>query len=107
MADDNDDKLFTEQAKEIREICMKERAGNCEHRKLYHDRPLCALPQQTGSQWQGWMLGWQYLALTVDSGAPETVIPHMLVQDHAIQETDASRSGLNCASATGDPIPNL
>ena len=103
MADDNDDKLFTERAKEIREICMKERAGNCEHRKLYHDRPLCALPQQTGSQWQGWMLGWQYLALTVDSGAAETVIPHMLVQDHAIQETDASRNGLNYASATGDP----
>ena len=63
VADDNDDKLFTERAKAIREICMKERAGNCEHRKLYHDRPVCALPQQTGSQWQGWMLGWQYLAL--------------------------------------------
>ena len=44
------DKLFTERATEIREICMKERAGNCEHRKLYHDLPLCALPQQTGSQ---------------------------------------------------------
>ena len=82
---------------------MKERAGNCEHRKLYHDRPLCALPQQ----WQGWMLGWQYLALTVDSGAAETVIPHVLVQDHATQETDASRNGLNYASATGDSIPNL
>ena len=27
----------------------------------------------------------------------------MLVQDHATQETDASRSGLNYASATGDP----
>ena len=107
VADDNDDKLLTERAKEIREICMKERAGNCEHRKQYHDRPLCALPQQTGSQWQGWMLGWQYLALTVDSGAADTVIPHMLVQDHAIQETDASRNGLNYASATGDPIPNL
>ena len=105
VADDNDDKFFTERAKEIREICMKERAGNCEHRKLYHDRPLCALPQQTGSQWQGWMPGWQYLALTVDSGAAETVIPHMLVQDHAIHETDASRNGLNYASATGDPIP--
>ena len=89
VADDNDDKLFTERAKEIREICMKERAGN---RKLYHGWPLCALPQQTGSQWQGWMPGWQYLALTVDSGVAETVIPHMLVQDHAIQETDASRN---------------
>ena len=53
------------------------------------------------------MLGWQYLALTVDSGAAETVIPHMLVQDHAIQETDGSRNGLNYAPATGDSIPNL
>ena len=26
---------------------------------------------------------------------------------HAVQETDASRSGLNYASATGDPVPNL
>ena len=87
---------------------MKERAGNCEDRKLYHDRPLCALPQQTGSHCQGWMPGWQYLALTVDCGAAETVIPHMLVQDQAKQETDASRtrSGLNFASATGDHIPN-
>ena len=104
VADNNDDKLFTE---ELREICMKERAGNCEHRKLSHDRPLCALPQQTGSQWQGWMLGWQYFALTENSCAAEIVIPHMLVQNHATQETDASRSGLNYASATGDPIPNL
>ena len=96
VADGNDDNLN-----------MKERAGNCEHRKLYHDRPLCALPQQTGSHWQGWMPGWQYLALTVDPVVAETVIPHMLVQDHAIQETDASRSGLNYASATGDSIPNL
>ena len=78
VADDNDDRLFTERAKELREICMKEKAGNCEHRKLYHDWPMCALPQQTGSHWRGWMPGWQYLALTV--------IPHMLVQDHAIQD---------------------
>ena len=28
-------------------------------------------------------------------------------QQHAIRETEASRSGLNYASATGDPIPNL
>ena len=42
--------------------------------------------------------GWQYLALTVDSGAAEAVVP---------QETGALRSGLNWASATGDPIPNV
>ena len=44
---------------------------------------------------------------TVIDSATETGIPHMLVQDHAIQETDASCSGLIYASATGDPIPNL
>ena len=107
VAGSTDDRLFSERSKELTEICMKERAGNYEHRKLYHDQPLCALPQPTGSQWQGWMLGWQYLALTVDTGAAETVIPHTLVQDHAIQETDASSNGLNYESATGDPIPNL
>ena len=37
--------------------------------------------------------------------AAETVIPHMLVPNHAMQETDASRSGLNYASTTGDPHP--
>ena len=93
VADDNDDKLFIERAKEFRQICKKERAGNCEHRKLYHDRPLARLHAR--------------MALTVDSGAAETVIPQMLVQDRAMQETDPSRSGLNYASATGDPIPNL
>jgi hypothetical protein len=31
----------------------------------------------------------------------------MMVKSHPIQETDASRNGLNYASATGDPIPNL
>ena len=46
------------------------------------------------------MPGWQYHSLTVDSGAAETVIPHKLVQDHETQETDASRSGWNYASAT-------
>ena len=95
VANDNDDKLFTERAKDTREICMKETAGNCEHRKLH-----CALPQQTCSHWQGWMPAWQYLAA-------ETVIPDTLVQNHAIQEMDASRSSLNYASAAGDPIPNL
>ena len=64
VADDNDDKLFTERAKEIREICMKERAGNCEHRKLYHDRPLCALPQQTGRQSVARLDAWMAVSRT-------------------------------------------
>ena len=55
----------------------------------------------------GLMPGWQYFSPTVDSGAAETVVPHALVQDHAMHETGASRSGLNYASGTGDPVPNL
>ena len=35
------------------------------------------------------------------------MIPHTAITGHPIYETEASRSGLNCASATGDPIPNL
>ena len=31
----------------------------------------------------------------------------MEVSSHPLRETEASRSGLNYASATGDPIPNL
>ena len=50
---------------------------------------------------------WQRLSVAVDSGAAETVIPYNLIGGHAIMETDASRSGLNYASATGQPIPNL
>ena len=50
---------------------------------------------------------WQKVSMAVDSGAAETVIPYKLVRSHPIHETDASKSGLNYASATGDPIPNL
>ena len=48
-------------------------------------------------------LGWPYLALTV-SGAVETVIPRGLVPDHAIFETDASRS---VCRPRETPIPKL
>ena len=47
------------------------------------------------------------LSLVVDSGAVETAIPHTGVTEHPTKETNASRSGLNYMSATGDPIPNL
>ena len=50
---------------------------------------------------------WQKIMIAVDSGAAETVIPHTLVLGHPIVETEASKSGVNYASATGQPIPNL
>ena len=50
---------------------------------------------------------WRKISLAIDSGAAETVIPHTLVTDYQIIETDKSRSGACYASATGEPIPNL
>ena len=47
------------------------------------------------------------ITMAVDSGAAQTVIPHTLVMGHPIMETAASKSGVNYASATGQPIPNL
>ena len=104
----HDDDEFNERAESIRKMCYGERARNEKEQAvmLHHDRPLCAVPQQE-EPWAECFPGWQYLALTVDSGAAETVIPHMLVQDYPIYETEASRRGMNYASATGDPIPNL
>ena len=43
----------------------------------------------------------------MDSGAAESVVPQLLINEHPIRETEASPSGLNYISATGDPIPNL
>ena len=45
--------------------------------------------------------------MAIDSGAAETVIPHTLVTEYLILETDKFRSGACYASATGEPIPNL
>ena len=88
--------------------------GNCapdEPRVLCHARPINAVPMADKSPTEcymsQWFPQWRMLSLVVDSGAAETVIPHMEVTEHPIKETNASRSGLNYTSATGDPIPNL
>ena len=47
------------------------------------------------------------LSIAIDSGAAETVIPHRLVTQHRMLETDASRGGLCYSSAKGQPIPFL
>ena len=47
------------------------------------------------------------LSSAIDSGAAETVIPHRLVSQHLLKDTDASRGGLCYSSETGQPIPNL
>ena len=47
------------------------------------------------------------LSIAIDSGASETVIPYTMLKSHPILETEASKSWMNYASATGEPIPNL
>jgi len=99
---------FQEQAVMIREKCKAERmeaktsrpAGNV---VLCQDKPINAMPQGQSAQ-NG---EWQKLELAVDSGAAETVIPHDLVIDHEIKDTQMSIAGVCYASATGQPIPNL
>ena len=68
---------------------------------LCHDRPINALPLK---QAKTDAKEWQVLSLAEDSGAAESVIPHLLINEHPIRETEASSSGLNYISATGDPI---
>ena len=75
-----------------------------QHQIICHDRPINALPlKQANTDAKEW----QVLSLAVDSGAAESVIPHLLINEHPIRETEASLSGLNYISATGYPIPNL
>ena len=51
--------------------------------------------------------GWQLLSLAIDSGAAEIGIPHRLISQHLLKDTNASRSVMYYSSATGQPIPNL
>ena len=99
---------FGEQATLVREQCMAERqqaetTSMPPMRLENQDRPINAL-KDDGKVFE---MGWQKVSMAVDSGAAETVIPHTLVAGHPIFETEASRKGINYASATGQPIPNL
>ena len=82
--------------------CQAEIESGKATKVLYGERPINAIPNAETKR-----NGYQILSIAVDSGAAETVIPHDLVRHHRIHETDDSRAGLNYASATGDPIPNL
>ena len=110
LGDDIDDLDFEEQATVIRERCKSERTqlmdqAKCSRRVRFHDKPINAMPEYRPSMSSE--AEWQHIELAVDSGAAETVIPHDLVTDHPIEESDASREGLCYVSATGQPIPNL
>ena len=97
---------FKEQAMLTREQCKAEREmaeTDAPAQIMPGDRPINELKNEEKVYEQGW----QRVSMAVDSGAAETVIPHTLVTGHPIRETDASRKGVNYASATGQPIPNL
>ena len=97
---------FKEQAMLERERCQAEREiAELQGPSLITpgDRPINEMKAEEKT-YEG---GWQKVSMAVDSGAAETVIPHTLVTGHPIRETDASRRGVNYASATGQPIPNL
>jgi hypothetical protein len=99
---------FEEQAQLTRMQCEAELHSNAAAHKntptqtLMLDKPINALPVQGKFD-----DGWRRLSVAVDSGAAETVIPYNEVKEYPVTATEASRSGLNYASATGDPIPNL
>ena len=104
------DSEFARKADEIRHECWEERVRakgethHGRHQTLCKDRPINAMllrPQH------GDAAKWQVLSLAVDSGAAESVIPHTLIQDHPIRETEASKNGSNYISATGEPISNF
>ena len=97
---------FKEQAMMAREQCKAEREAaemSAPSRITPEDRPINEMKVEE----KMYEDGWQKVSMAVDSGAAETVIPHTLVTGHPIRETEASRRGVNYASATGQPIPNL
>ena len=89
-------------ADEIRRNCYDDIGMSRPTTRLHGERPVKQLAQASTID-----QGWQVLSIAVDSGAAETVVPYKLIRNHPIHETEASRSGLNYASAIGDPIPNL
>ena len=66
---------------------------------IQYTKPIAAISANEGK--------WQPLTMVADSGAAETVIPHTLVTDHPIHETQESRAGVCYESCDGTPIPNL
>ena len=50
---------------------------------------------------------WEVIEAILDSGASVTAIPPHMAGGYAIQESAASRAGVQYEVATGDEIPNL
>ena len=94
---------FKAEGERIRIICVAERlaaeAGN-RAQLLVADKVVLATTSETTStccplnEVVKTHDGWQLLSMAIDSGAAETVIPHRLVSQHLLKDTDASRGGL-------------
>ena len=103
------DPNVAEKIKKIKAQCDVERK-EAEAQRHAGDETTNMLKQMmgihhVGDQHEGKL--WRKMSLAIDSGAAETVIPHTLVTEYPIVETEKSRSGACYASATGEPIPNL
>ena len=101
-----DQKDFRDEADRVRAICLAERR-ELETRSATPAGPCWAFGGPQLNEVGVGADGWQLLSVAIDSGAAETVIPHRLVCQHPIKDTEASRNGKCDASATGQPIPNL
>ena len=101
-----DQKDFRDEADRVRAICLAERR-ELETRPATPAGPCWAFGGPQLNEVGVGADGWQLLSVAIDSGAAETIIPHRLVGQHPIKDTEASRNGKCYASATGQPIPNL
>ena len=61
-------------------------------------RPVCVVQEETG---------WELLEMTVDSGAPETMIPPQAVEVAPTAPSESSKRGVVYEVANGERVPNL
>ena len=97
---------FKQKAKELRELCNEERR-EAEVKALTSMGGMMNIIGAAMGQGSKRSGEWRKISVAIDSGAAETVIPHTLVPEHKIDETEKSKAGLCYASATGEPIPNM
>ena len=97
-----------EKVKRIKVRCEAERK-EAESKQSQNKESTSVLTKMMGivSGDVGKLQAWRKMSIAIDSGAAEIVIPHTMVTEYPIQQTEKSESGACYASATGEPIPNL
>lgn len=78
----------------------------------YTNKDCSALLQEESPELSPLMNGideneWEWLTITVDSGAADSVIPEDLCTKYKTRETAASKSGMNYVAANGKKIPYM